>query len=72
MALQEVLFVDSDEFVVDGVRMSDSVVSLTYHIHSDEDMGLVALYARQLEDRLRDVSCLLRSGDKDMVTRLCN
>ena len=49
MALQEVLFVDSDEFVVDGVRMSDSVVRLTYHIHSDEDMGLVGLYARQLE-----------------------
>src|SRR5580704_13477138 len=72
MALQEGLFVDSDEFVVDGALMSDSVVRLTYLIHSVNDTGLVGLYAKQLEDRLRDVGCLLRSGDTDMRARLCN
>jgi hypothetical protein len=76
MALQSDLLIDADEIVVDAARVSDTLVSLTHLVYSnDEDAGLVQLYARQLEERLREVGALLRSTDPNVHgarTRLCN
>jgi hypothetical protein len=76
MVLQSDLFMDADELVVDAARVSDALVSLTYLVYgNDGDVGLVQLYARQLEERLRDVAALLRSGDpngREALARLCN
>jgi hypothetical protein len=76
MALQSNLFMDTDEFVVDAVRVSDTLASLTHLVcWNDEDAGLVQLYARQLVGRLRGLGALLRSADpnvREARARLCN
>ena len=76
MALQNDLFMDADEFLVDAARVSDTLVSLTQLAYwNDGDVGLVQLYARQLEERLRGVGALLRSADpnvREARARLCN
>jgi hypothetical protein len=76
MALQSDLFMDADELVVDAARISDKLVSLTHLVYwNDEDAGLVQLYARQLEERLRVLGTLLQSADpnvREARARLCN
>ena len=76
MALQSDLFIDADGFEVDAARVSNALVSLTDLVYwSDEDAGLVQLYMRQLEERLRELEALLRSADpnvREAQTRLCN
>jgi hypothetical protein len=67
---------DADELVVDAARVSKALVSLT-HLASwnDEGAGLLQLYARQLEERLRGLGALLRSADpnaREARARLCN
>jgi hypothetical protein len=67
MALQCDLFMDADELVVDAARVSDTLVSLTHLVYwNDGDAGLVQLYARQLEERLRGLGTLLRSADPNV------
>ncbi len=76
MALQNDLFMDADELVVDAVSVSDTLVSLAHLVYwNDEDAGLVQLYARQLERRLQGMGALLRSADpsvREARVRLCN
>jgi hypothetical protein len=76
MALQSDLFMDADEFVAEATRVSDTLDSLTYLVcWNDQDVGLVQLYARQLEERLRGLGALLRSTDpnvREAQARLCN
>ena len=76
MALQSDLFMDADELVVDAARVSDTLGGLTHLVcWNDEDAGLVHLYARQLEERLRGLVALLRSADpnvREARARLCN
>jgi hypothetical protein len=76
MALQNDLFIDADEFVVDAARVSDTLDSPTYLVcWSDQDIGLAQLYARQLKERLRGLGALLRSTDpnvREARARLCN
>jgi hypothetical protein len=75
MALQEVLFVDADGFVVDGVHIADTMDSLTFLIDTDDETGLVGLYAKQLHARVRGLEALLRSDEpnmRDVQARLCN
>jgi hypothetical protein len=67
MALTSDLFMDTDEFVVDAARLSDTLGSLTDLTYwSDEDAGLVQLYARQLEERSRGLVRLLWSADPNV------
>jgi hypothetical protein len=67
MASQSDLFLDADEFLVDAARISDTLVGLTHLVYwGEEDSGLVQLYARQLEERLRGVGALLRSSDPNV------
>jgi hypothetical protein len=76
MAYQSDLFVDVDEFLMDAARVSDMLVSLTHLVYwNDGKAGLVQLYARQLEERLRGVGALLQSADpsvREARARLCN
>ena len=76
MALESDLFMDTDELVVDAARVSDALISLTHLVcWNDGDAGLVHLYARQLEERLRRLVALLRSADpnvREARARLCN
>jgi hypothetical protein len=76
MALQRDLFMDADELVEDAARVSDMLVSLTHLVYwNDGDAGLLQLYARQLEERLRGLGALLRSADpnvREARARLCN
>jgi hypothetical protein len=76
MTLQGDLSVDADEAVMDAVRVPDTLVSLMHLVYwNDGEAGLVQLYARQLEDRLRGVEALLRSSDpnvREARARLCN
>ena len=77
MALQSDLFMDADELVVDAARVSDTLGGGLTHLvcWNDEDAGLVHLYARQLEERLRGLVALLRSADpnvREARARLCN
>lgn len=76
MALQSDLYMDADELVVDPARGFDTLGSLTHLMcWNDEDAGLVHLYARQLEERLRGLVALLRSADpnvREARARLCN
>jgi hypothetical protein len=66
---------DADEFVVDAACVSGTLGNLTYLVcRSDEDAGLVQLYARQLEV-VAGVGALLRSADpkvREARARLCN
>jgi hypothetical protein len=76
MALQGNSFMDTDELVLDAAHVSDTLVSLTQLVYwNDQDAGLIRLYARQLEERLRGAGALLRSADpnvRDARARLCN
>ena len=76
MALQSDLSVDADEPVMDAARVPDTLVSLMHLVYwNDEDAGLVPLYARQLEERLRVLGTLLQSADpnvREARARLCN
>lgn len=76
MALQSDLFIDTDEFLADATRVSDTLDSLTYLVcWNDEDIGMVQLYARLLQARLRGLGVLLRSTDpnvREVRARLCN
>jgi hypothetical protein len=76
MTLQGDLSVDPDEAVMDAARFPDTLVSLMHLVYwNDGEAGLVQLYARQLEDRLRGVEALLRSSDpnvREARARLCN
>jgi hypothetical protein len=76
MTLQSDLSVDADEPVMDAARVPDMLVSLMHLVYwNDGAAGLVQLYARQLEDRLRGVEALLRSSDpnvREARARLCN
>ncbi|HWO37664.1 MAG TPA: hypothetical protein VNO32_53500 [Candidatus Acidoferrum sp.] len=76
MTLQSDLSVDADEPVMDAARVPDTLVSLMHLVYwNDGEAGLVQLYARQLEDRLRGVEALLRSSDpnvREARARLCN
>ena len=76
MTLQNDLSVDADEPVMDAARVPDTLVSLMHLVYwNDGEAGLVQLYARQLEDRLRGVEALLRSSDpnvREARARLCN
>jgi len=76
LQLQNDLFMDANELVVDAARVSDTLVSLTHLVYrNDGDAGLVQLYARQLEERLRGLGVLLRSADPNVrktQARLCN
>lgn len=76
MALQSDLFMDADEFVVDAMRVADTLGSLTHLVcWNDEDAGLVQLYARQLDERLRGLRAVLRCTDpnlREARARLCN
>jgi hypothetical protein len=62
--------------VVDAARVSDTLGSLTHLVRwNDGDAGLVHLYARQLEERLRGLVALLQSADpnvREARERLCN
>jgi hypothetical protein len=67
--------VTADEFVVDGNSMSAAGDGVTYLIHSDDETGLVGLYARQLETQVRRVEALLRSDNpnaRELCARLWN
>jgi hypothetical protein len=76
MALPSDLFMDADELMVDAARVPDTLGSLTHLVcWNDGDAGLVHLYARQLEERLRGLVALLRSADpnvREARARLCN
>jgi hypothetical protein len=76
MTLQSDLSVDADEPVMDAARVPDTLVSLMHLVYwNDGEAGLVQLYARQLDDRLRGVEALLRSSDpnvREARARLCN
>jgi hypothetical protein len=75
MAFQGMVLGDAEEFITDGNNMSVAVNGLTYLMHSDDDTGLVGLYAKQLEARVRDMESLLRSDDpnaRDLCARLSN
>jgi len=63
MAFEEILFVNADEFVADGYNLSGMGDGPSYLIHSDDETGLVGLYARHLEAQARDLEALLRSTD---------
>jgi hypothetical protein len=69
-------FVDADESMVGGGRVSETLDSLSHLVFMDEgDAGLVRLYAHQLEDRLFALSAVLNSTDPNMRAvraRLCN
>ena len=65
----------ADEFFAEGNNISAAVDGLTFLMHSDDDTGLVSLYAKQLEERVRGVEALLRSDDpnaRDVCARLSN
>jgi hypothetical protein len=66
MAYQETRLVDAGEFSSDGNKLSAAVDGLTYLIHSDDDVGIVGLYAGQLEAQVRGLEALLRSADPNM------
>jgi hypothetical protein len=76
MTLQSDLSLDADEPVMDAAGVPDTLVSLMHLVYwNDGEAGLVQLYARQLEDRLRGVEALLRSSDpnvREARARLCN
>ncbi|HEY4382750.1 MAG TPA: hypothetical protein VGN01_20570 [Acidobacteriaceae bacterium] len=75
MTSQEMLIVDADEFALEGGRIAGALDSLSYVIHSDDETGLVGLYARQLEGRVRDLEVLMNCIDPNMRavrTRLRN
>ena len=75
MAFQEIVLVDTEEFITEGKTMTAAVDGLTYLIHADDETGLVALYSRQLEARVRGVEALLRSDDpnaREACARLWN
>jgi hypothetical protein len=75
MAFQEILFVNADEFIADGYNLSGMGDGPSYLIHSDDESGLVGLYARHLEGQARDLETLMRSADpnaRDVCARLRN
>ena len=75
MALQGVADIYADEFVVDCGRMADTVECVTLLIHADHDTGLLGLYAKQLEARVRGLEVLLACDNpnlRDVQARLSN
>jgi hypothetical protein len=75
MALQNDLFMDVDEFVLDAAHIFDTWSLKHLVCWNNGNDGLVQLYARQLEERLRGLEALLRSADPNVCAaraRLCN
>lgn len=75
MTLLGIVDVYADDFVVDCGHMADTVECVTLLIHSDNDTGLLGLYAKQLEARVRGLEALLGCDDpylRDAQARLCN
>lgn len=65
-AFQENRLVDAEDFARNGNSLSAAVDGLTYVIHSNDDMGLLGLYAGQLEAQVRNLEALLRTADPNM------
>jgi hypothetical protein len=73
MASQRFLFADVDDFVEDVVRISDTLSNLTYLIEVDaQNPGLVRQYAKQADQLLRALGCLVRSADGEPCAGLCS
>ena len=75
MAFQEIVLVDAEGFIAEERPMSAAVDGLTYLIHTDDDTGLLGLYARQLEAQVRGLEALLHSDNpnaRDACARLWN
>ena len=66
MAFQESRAAQTDELGAEGNSATTLVDGLTRAMHAGEEIGLVRLYAGQLEAQVRDLEALLRSADPNM------
>jgi len=73
MTSRRFLFVDVDEFVSDVVRISGTLINLTYLIELDaQNPGLVRQYAKQSELLLQALENLVHSADAQVCESSCS
>jgi hypothetical protein len=73
MASQKFQFADVDEFVLDVVRIADTLSNLTYLIEVDAaHPGLVREYARQADQLLQALGSLIHSADAEVCAGACS